>query len=87
MEQSSKSKAAPSNITKLSTYDETIDDFDGLEPCGRGAFVNDVNGRSVSETCLVHPEGIEVTNEISVSVATSNINKNNTITDSRNQRS
>jgi len=88
MEQSSKSKAAPSNTTKLSTYDETLDDLNCLEPCGKGTFVNEVNGRSVSETCLVHPEGIEVTNEISVSLATpNNNNNNNAITDSRNQQS
>jgi hypothetical protein len=42
---------------------------DGLEMgCGSATLVNEVNGCSVSETCLVHPGAIEVTNEISVSV-------------------
>jgi hypothetical protein len=72
MEHSNKSssRAAPSNITKPNTRDENPDGLDFLEAGSKVTFVNEVNGRSVSETCLVHPEGIEVTNEFSVSVAT-----------------
>jgi hypothetical protein len=58
-------RARPSMATKLSTYDENQD---SLEMGCKVTFVNEVNGRSASETSLVYPEGIEVTHEISVSV-------------------
>ncbi|KAN0068104.1 hypothetical protein V8E54_013674 [Elaphomyces granulatus] len=59
------SRALSSNVTKLGVHDENSD---SLEMGHTATFVTEVNGRSVSETCLVPPEGIEVTNEISVSV-------------------
>ena len=64
MDHSSMNRALPSNVTKLGAHGENP----GSLEMGTATFVNEVNGRSVSETCLVHPEGIEVTNEISVSV-------------------
>ena len=65
MDHSFKNRASPSNVTKLGVHDENSG---SLEMGHTATFVNEVNGRSVSETCLVHPEGIEVTNEISVSI-------------------
>jgi hypothetical protein len=65
MDHSFKNRASPSKVTKLGVHDENSG---SLEMGHTATFVNEVNGRSVSETCLVHPEGIEVTNEISVSV-------------------
>jgi hypothetical protein len=64
MDHSSMNRASPSNVTKLGVHGENP----GSLEMGTATFVNEVNGGSVSETCLVHPEGIEVTNEISVSV-------------------
>jgi hypothetical protein len=61
MDHSSMNRASLSNVTKLGAHGENPDSLE----MGTATFVN---GRSVSETCLVHPEGIEVTNEISVSV-------------------
>jgi hypothetical protein len=57
---------------------------DLLEDGCKVTCMNEVNGRSVSETCLVHPKGIKVTNETSVSVGRSN-NNNNAIEDNRSQ--
>jgi len=58
-------RASPSEVTKPGAHDENPG---SLEMGCTATFVNEVNGSSVSKTCLVHPEGIEVTNEISVSV-------------------
>jgi hypothetical protein len=63
MDRSSKNRAAPSNVTQLGMHDENLD---SLEMGCRATFVNEVNGRSAGETCLVHPGAIEVPNEISV---------------------
>jgi hypothetical protein len=65
MDHSFKKRALSSNVTKLGVYDENSG---SLEMGHTATFVNEVNGPSVSEACLVHPEGIKVTNEISVSV-------------------
>jgi hypothetical protein len=65
MDHSFENRASPSNVIKLGVHDENSD---CLEMGHTATIVNEVNGRSVSETCLVHPEGIEVTNEISVSI-------------------
>jgi hypothetical protein len=64
VDHSSMNRASPSNVTKPGAHGENP----GSLEMGTATFVNEVNGRSVSEKCLVHPEGIEVTNEISVSV-------------------
>jgi len=63
---SSKSRATPSNFTTLSPHDGKPESLE--MGCRSATLVNEVNGYSVSETCLVHPGAIEVTNEISVSV-------------------
>jgi hypothetical protein len=63
---------------------ENSDSLDFLEAGCKVTCVNEVNGHSVSETSLMHPQGIQVTNEVSVSVASSN--NNNAITDNRSQR-
>jgi hypothetical protein len=62
---SSMNRVLSPKVTKLGAHDENPG---SLEMGCTATFVNEVNGRSVSKTCLVHPEGIEVTNEISVSV-------------------
>jgi len=51
---------------------ENPDGLDFLEAGCKVTFMNEVNGYSVSETCLVHPEGVEVTSEVRVSVAALN---------------
>jgi hypothetical protein len=66
MEHGSKNRAVSSSVAKPGPHDGQPDSLE--MGCRSVTFANEVNGRSVSETCLVHPGGIEVTNEISVSI-------------------